>query len=89
MSEIQLPPSCELFERDALIARHPSILNRYRVEWALRRRHKNGLDAVGAVFESRAGVLLIHEPTFIRWLLGLTGRARPRARRRTRGNSVS
>lgn len=42
----------------------------------------NGLSA--AVFDSPCGELLIHEPSFLAWLLGLSGRATPRATRRER-----
>ena len=34
-----------------------------------------------AVFDSPCGELLIHEPSFLAWFLGLSGRARPRAGR--------
>jgi hypothetical protein len=40
------------------------------------------------VYESKSGQLLIHEPEFLRWYLGLTGRSKPRAsrvRRRSTG----
>ena len=40
----------------------------------------NGLTA--AVFDSPCGELLIHEPSFLAWFLGLSGRAMPRAGRR-------
>ena len=75
-----LPPTNELFPQGPFVQRHPTILNTSRVKWAVRNRHKNGLD--GAVFESRGGELLIHEPAFLRWFLGLNGRAKPRAQRR-------
>ena len=39
----------------------------------------NGLSA--AVFDSPCGELLIHEPSFLAWFLGLAGRAKPRAGR--------
>ena len=40
--------------------------------------------AAGApdVFDSPCGELLIHEPSFLAWFLGLSGRAKPRAARR-------
>jgi hypothetical protein len=77
-----VPPTSELFPQDQFIGRHPTILFKSRVQWAVRNRHKNGL--ADAVFESRGGELLIHEPTFLRWFLGLTSRAKPRAQRRKR-----
>jgi hypothetical protein len=40
----------------------------------------NGLS--GAVFDSPCGELLIHEPSFLAWFLGLGGRAKPRAGRK-------
>jgi hypothetical protein len=77
-----LPPTNELFTRRPLVERHPTLLNDNRVAWALRHRHTNGLNAAGAVFDSPCGELLIHEPAFLRWFLGLAGRTKPRAARR-------
>ena len=80
-----LPPTAELFTRRAFAQRHPNLLNDWRVEWATRNRATNGLNDCNAVFESRGsggeGELLIHEPAFLAWFLGLTGRAKPRALR--------
>jgi hypothetical protein len=76
-----LPPTSELFAQRQLIERHPGILNLSRVQWAVRNRAKNGLEGV---YESKGGELLIHEPTFLLWFLGLQGRAKPRAQRRKR-----
>ena len=76
-----LPPANELFTKAVLAERHPNLLNRNRVEWAVRERKGNGLDSVGAVFEARGNQLLIHEPAFLAWFLGLTGRSKPRALR--------
>jgi len=75
-----VPPTSELFPLRPLVERHPTILTTARVQWALRNRYKNGL--ADAVYESKAGERLIHEPTFLRWFLGLGGRAKPRAPRR-------
>jgi hypothetical protein len=77
-----LPPTSELFPQGPLVERHPTILSKSRVQWAVRNRHKNGLAA--AVFESKGGEVLIHEPSFLRWFLGLNGRAKPRVTRRKR-----
>jgi len=77
-----LPPTVELFTKTQLAARHPHLLSANRLVWALRRRTVNGLS--GAVFDSPCGELLIHEPTFLAWFLGLKGRAKPRAFRRGR-----
>lgn len=74
------PPTTELFPRHQIVARHPHLLTDARVEWALRKRNTNGLKP--CVFETRSGELLIHEPGFITWYLGLNGRAKPRAARR-------
>lgn len=79
-----LPPVGELFPRHALVERHPNLLTDARVQWALRNRYRNGLGS--AVYETRGGGLLIHEPTFLRWFLNLDGRAKPRASRRPRGS---
>jgi hypothetical protein len=82
MNANELPPTAELFGIADLVARHPGILNESRVRWAVRRRQANGL--ADAVFETRGGELLIREPDFLRWFLGLSGRAKPRAQRRTK-----
>jgi hypothetical protein len=78
-----MPSTAELFTKDQLVARHPHLLSTNRVVWALRRRAANGL--TGAVFDSPCGELLIHEPAFIAWLLGLKGRAKRRGARKRRG----
>lgn len=80
-----LPPTNELFGQAQLVERHPSILNMSRVQWAVRNRDKNGLS--DAVFETKGNELYIHEPTFLRWFLGLAGRGKPRAARRKRRKS--
>ncbi len=77
-----VPPTAELFSKAQLAARHPHLLSANRLVWALRRRTVNGLS--GAVFDSPCGELLIHEPAFLAWFLGLNGRAKPRAARRGR-----
>ena len=75
-----LPATTELVTKAQLVARHPHLLSVNRVTWALRCRAVNGL--IAAVFDSPCGELLIHEPSFLAWFLGLSGRAKPRARRR-------
>lgn len=77
-----LPPTGELYTRRTLVERHPNILTSARLAWALRHRKDNGLAATAAVFDSPCGELLIHEPPFLVWFLGLAGRAKPRAARR-------
>jgi hypothetical protein len=77
-----VPPMMELVTRAQLIAKYPHLLSAHRVEWALRRRATNGLS--GAIFDSPCGKLLIHEPSFVAWFLGLSGRAKPRVTRRGR-----
>jgi hypothetical protein len=79
-----VPPTSELYTRRQLTERHPHLLNEHRVAWALRNRSKNGLSTVGAVFDSPCGELLIREPAFLAWFLGLAGRAKPRSARRHR-----
>jgi hypothetical protein len=74
-----IPPTTELFSKPQLVQRHPHLLTPSRVDWALRNRDSNGLE--GAVYESRGGELLVHEPGFLAWFLGLDGRAKPRASR--------
>ena len=75
-----VPPTTELVTKAQLVAKHPHLLSVNRVTWALRCRAVNGLSA--AIFDSPCGELLIHEPTFLAWFLGLSGRAKPRAGRR-------
>ena len=81
-----VPPTTELVTKAQLVARHPHLLSVNRVTWALRCRAVNGLSA--AVFDSPCGELLIHEPSFLAWLLGLSGRAKPRAKRRAGGRLI-
>lgn len=78
----KIPPTSELYTKKQLAARHPHLLTARRLEWALRQRAHNGLADSGAVFDSPCGGLLIHEPPFLVWFLGLSGRAKPRAQRR-------
>jgi len=75
-----LPPMTELVTKAQLVAKHPHLLSLNRVAWALRYRAVNGLS--DAVYDSPCGELLIHEPSFLAWFLGLSGRAKPRVRRR-------
>lgn len=79
-----LPPTSELYSLRDMAARHPNLLTEARLKWALRNRKANGLDAIGAVFNSRGGELLVREPIFLAWWLGLSGRQSPRAPRRKR-----
>ena len=79
-----IPPTAELFTLKALTQRHPTLLPEHRLRWAARNRETNGLKATGAVYDSPTGELLWHEPRVIAWLLGLAGRAKPRAARRSR-----
>ena len=79
VSSLLIPPTSELFSKDAMVERHPNLLNPARIQWALRNRARNGLS--GVVYESKSGQLLVHEPEFLRWYLGLTVRAKPRSSR--------
>lgn len=74
-----VPPPSEIFPAHSFAQRHPHLLSANRVTWAVRQRRKNGLSAAGAVFESPCGELMVHEPAFLAWFLGLAGRKRPRA----------
>jgi hypothetical protein len=76
------PPASEIFNRHQLAARHPTLLSENCLVWALRNRHSNGLEDAGAIFEARSGELLIHEPPFLAWFLGLVGRSKPRRSRK-------
>jgi len=80
------PPTSELFTKFQLAQRHPHLLNDSRLTWALRNRSTNGL--ASAVFESRSGELLLHEPQFLAWYLGLSGLSKPRALRRRKPRKV-
>lgn len=82
-----LPPTTELFNRHQLAERHAHLLTDHRIAWALRNRRNNGLDGTGAVYNSPCGELLIHEPAFLRWFLGLGGRSKPRRPRKSRANA--
>jgi hypothetical protein len=82
-----LPSTTELYPLRPFAERHPNILNYNRVVWAVRHRKDNGLKAAGAVFDSPCGELLIHEPAFLAWFLGLAGMHKPR-RARTRSRAV-
>jgi hypothetical protein len=77
-SMLHLPPTTELFSVRDLAERHPKLLPENRIRWALRNRKDNGLESAGAVFESPIGDYFLHEPAFLSWLLGLSGRAKPR-----------
>lgn len=79
-----IPPTSELFNSRQLSARHQPLLSEHRVAWAVRHRRKNGLTAAGAIFDSPCGELLIHEPAFLAWFLGLSNRAKPRRLRKSR-----
>jgi len=74
-----LPATSELFTKAKLVERHPTLLSLNRLDWALRHRASNGLAA--AVYKTRCGELLVHEPQFLQWYLGLSGRAKPRSGR--------
>jgi hypothetical protein len=82
-AETALPPTTELYTLRQLAQRHEHLLNYNRVTWAVRHRHKNGLSAARAVFKSPCGEMLVHEPAFLTWFLGLGGRAKPRSTRRS------
>jgi hypothetical protein len=77
--QLDIPPTSELFSKEALVERRPNLLTHPRIQWALRNRARNGVSSV--VYESKSGQLLVDEPAFLRWYLGLTGRSKPRASR--------
>jgi hypothetical protein len=84
-----LPPTSELFRQTDFAKRHEPLLTDNRVRWAVRHRAENGLEAAGAVFTDPYGVVLIHEPRFLAWFVGLAGRAKPRAPRRLRQRATA
>jgi hypothetical protein len=75
-----LPPTNELFSLREFAKRHPTLMSESRVRWAVRNRRRNGLG--DAVYETRGGQHVIHEPAFLAWFLNLTGRSKPRALRK-------
>ena len=75
----ELPPTSEIFTLRQIAERHPRLLPENRLRWAVRNRERNGLAAANAVYESPFGVLLLHEPALMVWILGLSGRSKPRA----------
>lgn len=77
-----IPPTSELFTKKQLVQRHPHLLSESRVAWAVRNRDENGL--ADSVYEThgQGGRILIHEPGFLAWFLGLRGTAKPRTLRR-------
>jgi hypothetical protein len=77
-----LPPASEIFNLTDLSARHPKLLPENRLRWAARNRKFNGLEKARAVYESPTGELLFWEPAVLAWLLGLSGRSKPRAARK-------
>lgn len=80
----ELPDTSTLFDKHGIVQRHANLLKLTSVAWALRNRATNGLSEAGAVFEAQSGELLLHEPAFLRWYLGLSGRRKPRASHRSR-----
>jgi len=82
-----IPPLSELFSKEALVERHPNLLTHPRIPRASRTRATDGLSSV--VYESMSGQVLVHEPGFLRWYLGLTGRSTTRVphSRQQRGGS--
>jgi hypothetical protein len=79
------PPLSEIFSQRQFAARHPHLLNKSRIDWAVRNRETNGLEACGGTIKSPCGEVLIHEPSFIEWFLG---RAKPRRLRRAAGGAA-
>lgn len=84
----KLPPMSELYNVLQLSERHPTLLSANRLRWAIRNRESNGLAAAGAVYESPVGEFILHEPSTISWLLGLSGRAKPRRLRSSAGGAA-
>jgi hypothetical protein len=75
---LNFPPPTELFSIHALAERHPALLSENRLRRAVRNCESNGLAAPGAVFDSPVGEFILHEPAVIGWVLGLSGRPKPR-----------
>jgi hypothetical protein len=58
LTQPDIPPTSELFSKEALVESHPNLLTCPRIQWALRNRASNGLSSV--VYESKSGQLLVH-----------------------------
>lgn len=69
--QVDLPPTSELFSKEALVGRHPNLLTCPRVQWALRNRARNSLASV--VYESKSGQLLVHEAGIPPLVSGIDG----------------
>jgi len=64
--EINITDLSELDTLDELAARYPEKFSKAQLQWQLRFRDENGLDAAVIKFGRR---LYIHRPTFMRWLV--------------------
>lgn len=64
--EINIHDISELDTLDELTARYPDKFTKSQLQWALRFREKNGLDAAVVKLGRR---LYLHRPTFMQWLV--------------------
>ena len=68
--EINIHDLSELDTLDELTVRYPDKFTKSQLQWALRFRDKNGLDAAVVKLGRR---LYLHRPTFMRWLVSRRG----------------
>jgi hypothetical protein len=71
-SEIKIHDLSELDTLDELTARYPDKFTKAQLQWALRFRDENGLDAAVVKLGRR---LYLHRPTFMMWLVNRRGAA--------------
>lgn len=60
----------EFATKKGLVNEYPDILDMSALEWQLRFREENGLDEAVIKFGRK---ILIHKPTFLRWLMSRRG----------------
>ena len=68
-TKLQEPVPADLSEfatKEGLVKEYPDIINMPALEWQLRFREENGLDEAVRKFGRK---ILIHKPTFMRWLM--------------------
>jgi len=68
--EINIHDLSELDTIDELTARYPDKFSKSQLQWALRFRDENGLDAAVVKLGRR---LYLHRPTFMTWLVSRRG----------------
>ena len=57
----------EIVDRHSLIQENPNVLTNNRLDWWIRNRHENGLEASGAILRLGKEFFFI-KPRFMTWL---------------------